>query len=168
MQVKRQAAELGTRLAQVPSILQHYNKSWEGRMLPSHDSVYFLRLTNYMSWVPLAKPPVAQLFKNFPTFYGNRRFIIVFTRALYWSLSSARSIQLIPTNLISLWFILLLSSHQRLSLPSGLFPSGLPTKSSPHACHLSYPSHPPLLDYYKYTWQKIQVMTLFLRLTKIY
>jgi hypothetical protein len=33
-----------------------------------------------------------QLFKNFPAFYGTRRFISVFTRALHWSLSCAISI----------------------------------------------------------------------------
>jgi hypothetical protein len=32
------------------------------------------------------KPPIVQLLKNFPAFYGNRRFITVFTRALHWSL----------------------------------------------------------------------------------
>jgi hypothetical protein len=32
----------------------------------------------------LEKPPVAQLLKNFPIFYGTRRFITVFTRALHW------------------------------------------------------------------------------------
>jgi hypothetical protein len=31
--------------------------------------------------------PVVQLLKNFPAFYGMRRFITVFTRALHWSLS---------------------------------------------------------------------------------
>jgi hypothetical protein len=30
---------------------------------------------------------VQQLLKNFPAFYGTRRFITVFTRALHWSLS---------------------------------------------------------------------------------
>jgi hypothetical protein len=85
-------------------------------------------ITNYTNWAPLAKPHVPQLFKNFPTFYGNWRFIIVFTRALHWSLSSARSIQLITTRLTSLRLILLLYSHLRPSLPSGLFPSALPTK----------------------------------------
>jgi hypothetical protein len=35
----------------------------------------------------LEKPPVAQLLKNFPIFYGSRRFITVFTIALHWSLS---------------------------------------------------------------------------------
>jgi hypothetical protein len=35
----------------------------------------------------LEKPPVTQLLKKFPTFYGTRKFITLFTRALYWSLS---------------------------------------------------------------------------------
>jgi hypothetical protein len=35
----------------------------------------------------LEKSPVVQPLKNFPTFYGTRRFITVFTRALHWSLS---------------------------------------------------------------------------------
>jgi hypothetical protein len=30
---------------------------------------------------------VVHLLKNFPAFYGTRRFITVFTRALHWSLS---------------------------------------------------------------------------------
>jgi hypothetical protein len=40
--------------------------------------------------VLLGKPPVVKLLNNFSTFYGNRRFISVFTTALRWSLSSAR------------------------------------------------------------------------------
>jgi hypothetical protein len=39
------------------------------------------------SWALLEKPPVAQLLKNFPAFYGTRKFITVFTRALHLSLS---------------------------------------------------------------------------------
>jgi hypothetical protein len=35
----------------------------------------------------LEKLPVVQLLKKFPAFYGNRKFITVFTRALHWSLS---------------------------------------------------------------------------------
>jgi hypothetical protein len=35
----------------------------------------------------LEEPPIVQPLKNFPTFYGTRRFITVFTRALHCSLS---------------------------------------------------------------------------------
>jgi hypothetical protein len=51
----------------------------------------------------------------------------VFTRALHWSLSWARSIQSIPSHPISLRSIVILSSYLR-RLHSGLFPSGFPTK----------------------------------------
>jgi hypothetical protein len=47
-----------------------------------------------LSWVLLAQPPAVQLLKNFLIFYGTQGFITVFTRALHWSLSWARSIQL--------------------------------------------------------------------------
>jgi hypothetical protein len=52
-----------------------------------------LILTYLRSWALLEKPPIVQLLKNFPAFYGTWRFIPMFTRALHWSLSSARSIQ---------------------------------------------------------------------------
>jgi hypothetical protein len=39
-------------------------------------------LLNSRSCVLLDKPPIVQ-----PAFYGTRTFIIVFTRALHWSLS---------------------------------------------------------------------------------
>jgi hypothetical protein len=42
-----------------------------------------------------------QLLKNFPAFYGTRRFITVYTRALHWSLSWARYIQSIASHPIS-------------------------------------------------------------------
>jgi hypothetical protein len=66
-------------------------------------------LTQSWSWALLEKPPVVQLLKNFPTFYGTRRFITVFTRALHWSLSWARS----PSHPNSLKSILILFTHLR-------------------------------------------------------
>jgi hypothetical protein len=48
------------------------------------------------SWDLLEKLPVVQPLKNIPTFYGIRRFITVFTRALHWSVSWARAVQSIP------------------------------------------------------------------------
>jgi hypothetical protein len=45
--------------------------------------------TYLRSWALLEKPPIVQLLKNFSTFYGTRRFITVFTRALHWSLINA-------------------------------------------------------------------------------
>jgi hypothetical protein len=50
-------------------------------------------LTYSWSWALLEKLPFVQPLKNFPAFYGTRRFITAFTRALHWSLSWARSIQ---------------------------------------------------------------------------
>lgn len=59
---------------------------------------------------------------EFSIFYVARKIITVFTRALYWTLSWARSTHSIPPHPISLRYILMLSSHIRLVLPSGLFP----------------------------------------------
>jgi hypothetical protein len=59
-----------------------------------------LRITNSMELNPYWEAPIVQPLKNFPTFYGTRRFITVFTRALHWSLSWARSIQSISPNSI--------------------------------------------------------------------
>ena len=64
-----------------------------------------------------------------PVFYGTRRFITAFTSTNRLSLSWARSIQLMSPHPTSWRSTLTLSSHLHLGLPSGLFPSGLPTKT---------------------------------------
>jgi hypothetical protein len=84
-------------------------------------------LTYLRSWAFLEELSIVQPLKNLPAFYGTRSFNSVFTRALHWSLSLAISIQSTPSHHISLRFILMLSTHLHLGLPSGLFPSGLPT-----------------------------------------
>jgi hypothetical protein len=85
-------------------------------------------LIHSWNWALLEKLPIAQPLKKFPAFYGTRRFITAFTRALHWSLSWARSIQSLPSHPTSLRSILIVSTHLRLGLPSGLLPSGFPGK----------------------------------------
>jgi hypothetical protein len=57
-----------------------------------------LLLTYAWSWGLLEKLSIVQPLKNFPAFYGTRRFITALTRALHWSLSWARSIQSPPSH----------------------------------------------------------------------
>ena len=73
----------------------------------------------------LEKLTVFQLVKKFPAFYVTCRFITAFTSARHLSLS-IQSISPHPTSWRS---ILILSSHLRLDLPSGLFSSCFPTKT---------------------------------------
>ena len=90
--------------------------------------IWYLLLTP-LSRVLLEKLTGFQLVKKFPAFYGTRRFITTFTSARHLSLSWASSIHSIPPHPISWRSILILSSHLGLGLPSGLFPSGFPTKT---------------------------------------
>jgi hypothetical protein len=67
-------------------------------------------LTYSWSWALLEKLPIVQPLIKFPAFYGTRRFITAFTRALHWSLACARSIHSPPFHPLSLRSILILSS----------------------------------------------------------
>jgi hypothetical protein len=70
-----------------------------------------------------------QLVKKFPAFYGNRSFITALTSARHLSLSWASSIQSTHPHPTSRRSVLILSYPLRLGLPSGLLPSGFPTKT---------------------------------------
>ena len=86
--------------------------------------------------VLLEKLTGLQLVKIFPAFHGTRRFITALTSVRHLSLSWASPTQSTYPHPISWRSVLILSTHLRLGLPSGLLPSGFPTKTlytpSPH------------------------------------
>ena len=110
-------------------------------------NVRILYLLNPWCRVLLEKLTGLQLVKKFPAFHGTRRFITALTSVSQLSLSWARPIQSIyphPTT----WRSILISTHLRLGLPSGLLPSGFPTKTlytpSPHP----YAPHAQLVSFF--------------------
>ena len=98
--------------------------------------------------VLLEKLTGLQLVKKFHAFHGTRRFITALTNVRHLSLSWVSPIQSIYPHSTSWRSILILSTHLRLGPPSGLFPSGFPTKTlytpSPHP----YAPHAQLFSFF--------------------
>jgi len=101
--------------------------------------------------VPPEQPTGLQPVKKFPAFHGTPRFISALTSVRHLFLFWASPIQSIYPHPTSWRSIIILSTHQRLGLLSGLFPSGFPTKtlytplSSP--IRATCPAHLILLDF---------------------
>ena len=89
-----------------------------------------------------------QLVKKFPAFHGTRRFITALTSVRHLSLSLASPIQSIYPHLTSWRSILILSTHLRPGLPSGLLPSGFPTKTLYTPSPLPYAPHSQPISFF--------------------
>ena len=107
--------------------------------------------------VLLEKLTGLQLVKKFPAFHGTRKFITALTSVRHLSLSWASPIQSIYLYTTSWRSVPILSTRLRLGLPSGLLPSGFPTKTlytpsphpfAPHAQPISFFSILSLAQYW--------------------
>jgi len=97
----------------------------------SSEDVTYLLTYLLTPWcrVLLDKLTGLQLVKKFPAFHGTRRFITALTSVRHLSISRASPILSIYPHSTSWRSILILSTHLRLGLPSGLLPSGSPIKT---------------------------------------
>jgi hypothetical protein len=92
-----------------------------------------------------------QLVKKFSAFYGTQKFRTALTSARHLSLFWASPIHSSHPHPTSWSSILTLSSHLRLGLPSGLFPSDFPTRTLyttlPSPIRATCPAHLNRLDF---------------------
>ena len=120
--------------------------NWQPFLFPSLHIRQAYYLLTPRCRVLLEKLTGLQLVKKFPAFHGTRRFITALTSVRHMSLSWANPIQSIYTHPTSWRSILILSANLSLGHPSGLLPSGFPTKTLytpsplPYAPH-AQPSH---------------------------
>jgi hypothetical protein len=117
----------------------------------------------YVTWDSKPRwPPVAQLLKNFPTFYGTQSSLPCSQEPSTDPYSE--SDQSSPYHPILRSF-LILSFDLRLGPPGSLIP---PSHQNPigipllHDCYMPCQSQSPSLDHYNYTWRRVQVMKLFI------
>ena len=91
---------------------------------------------------------VLQLVKKFPAFHGTRRFITALTSVRHLSISWASPIRSIYPHPTSWRSNIILSTHLRLCLPSGLFPSGFSTKTLYTPSPQPYASHAQPISFF--------------------
>ena len=121
----------------------------------------FIYLLTPRSILLLEKLIGSRLVKKFPTFFGTRRSITVFTNARHQSLFWASSIQSIFPHPTSWRSILILSSHLRIGLPLR-FPHQKPECIStlPHTCYMPRISNSSRFDHPNDTGWGVQIIKL--------
>ena len=107
-------------------------------------------LATPLSTVQIHKLAGAQLAKKFPAFYLNRKFITTLTTARLSPTSYMRLIKAPPSHFISSKSTFILPYYLHRGLPSGLFRTGLPTKTQLaflfSFTRATYPTHSSLFD----------------------
>ena len=116
------------------------------------------------SRVLLEKLTGFQLVKKFPAFLWTRRFITELHSPA--SVTILRQFNPVHAPHPSSWrSSVILSSHLRLSLPSGFFPSDFPhqnplcTSPTHNTCYMPRPSHSVRFDHPNYVWWTVQIIT---------
>ena len=143
-------------------------KSWNLNFLEPSGLIQYCSGTALLSSLPLItylltpwcrvlleKLTGLQLVKKFPAFHGTRKFITALTSVCHLSLSWASPIQSIYPHPTSWRSTLILSTHLRLGLLSGLFPSCFPHQGLIHPLSLpiraTWPAHLILLNFFTRT-----------------
>ena len=111
------------------SLLQTWQTAKNGSIIVHLNNRSKIYLLTPWCRVHLEKLTGLQLVKKFPAFHGTRKFITALTNVRHLSLSWASPIQSTYPHPTSWRSILILSTHLRLGVSSGLFPSGFPTKT---------------------------------------
>ena len=122
------------------SVIYMFRHTWASSSYQQENEIRMIYDISYLltPWcrVLLEKLTGLQLVKKFSAFHGTRRFITALTSVRHLSLSWASPIQSLYTHPTFWRSILILFAHLCLGLPSGLLPSGFPTKTlynpSPH------------------------------------
>jgi hypothetical protein len=114
LSIKVKLIQVVVRTCKKSHFLNKHCKSWKPWWWPKRVETYRRTITYFLTpWSRVLPEKLTrpELLKKFPTFYGTRRFITVYTRARHLSLSWARSIQSAPPHPTSRRSILILSSH---------------------------------------------------------